>query len=301
MWQDAVCRAFLKLSVNTAYAAQFRGFIRSTQLSELRLNIVDAQGQHVERRALDTPLGDKECFYLNFQAAGSGVIQQHGETVHVCSGQWYVLDSTEPFSLIYGDNFRSVNFEIPMSVLGGDIDTARRAIGQAYNRGGTGIESYMFDQALTFARYVEDLSDARRGKAIGEFLDGFLEAINPGRTYVMPPGSTNAKRLAIDRFISDNITNPALSPSIIAAGCHVSVRSLHGLFENDGLTVMEFVKARRLELAKHSLQSGVFRDRAVSEIAFACGFADLSSFCRSYKKRFGVTPRSDRYGVLLMS
>jgi AraC-like DNA-binding protein len=42
------------------------------------------------------------------------------------------------------------------------------------------------------------------------------------------------------------------------------------------------------------LRDGNRGDRAVSTIAFEVGFGDLSYFNRTFKKRFGATPREIR-------
>ena len=54
-----------------------------------------------------------------------------------------------------------------------------------------------------------------------------------------------------------------------------------------GHTISSFVMRARLNKAKQLLSR---RDRSIKEVAFACGFADLSYFSRSFRKVFGYTP-----------
>jgi DNA-binding response OmpR family regulator len=54
-----------------------------------------------------------------------------------------------------------------------------------------------------------------------------------------------------------------------------------------GHTISSFVMRARLNKAKQLLSR---RDRSIKEVAFACGFSDLSYFSRSFRKVFGYTP-----------
>ncbi len=54
-----------------------------------------------------------------------------------------------------------------------------------------------------------------------------------------------------------------------------------------GHTISSFVMRARLNKAKQLLAR---RERSITEVAFACGFNDLSYFSRSFRKAFGYTP-----------
>jgi AraC-like DNA-binding protein len=98
-------------------------------------------------------------------------------------------------------------------------------------------------------------------------------------------------RAAMECIEDRLLTDPDLGPSVIAASLHVSVRTLHRAFANEGASVMGYVQERRLERARAELLSSSF---AVSEIAARWHFTDSSHFIKSYKKRFGDSPTADR-------
>ncbi len=56
-----------------------------------------------------------------------------------------------------------------------------------------------------------------------------------------------------------------------------------------GLTLQEYVRLKRLALAKDLRANGA----NISEAATAAGFKDYSAFYRAYKKEFGSSPRED--------
>ncbi|MBQ3109869.1 MAG: helix-turn-helix transcriptional regulator [Clostridia bacterium] len=73
----------------------------------------------------------------------------------------------------------------------------------------------------------------------------------------------------------------------------MSVSSLcHKFKDRYGKTVIEYLIEKRLSYARTLLLSGEML--GMKEIAVSSGFEDPSYFCRSYKKRYGKTPREDR-------
>lgn len=61
--------------------------------------------------------------------------------------------------------------------------------------------------------------------------------------------------------------------------------------ENVGQTFFEYLIDYRLTAASRLLTE---TDENISEIALECGFENISYFCRSFKKKYGVTPRGAR-------
>jgi AraC-like DNA-binding protein len=85
-----------------------------------------------------------------------------------------------------------------------------------------------------------------------------------------------------------------LSPGSVAAHLGITPRYVHILFETSGMSFSEFVLARRLAHAHRMLTSPLHAGQTISAIAFAAGFADLSHFNRSFRRRYGCTPSDVR-------
>lgn len=82
----------------------------------------------------------------------------------------------------------------------------------------------------------------------------------------------------------------AFDVEALAAHCNTSVRSLYRTFRKlRGETPMQFLKQQRLLRAERLLTSPD-NTLSVTEIAFACGFADLSQFSRDFARAFGTPP-----------
>jgi AraC-like DNA-binding protein len=93
-------------------------------------------------------------------------------------------------------------------------------------------------------------------------------------------------------MIESNIHRSDLSPAVMAALLCISVRQLHLLFEPTGVTYARYVLSRRLENARLLLAQSP--KRPVADVAYACGFDSLSTFYRSFRAAFGMSPADFR-------
>ncbi len=60
-----------------------------------------------------------------------------------------------------------------------------------------------------------------------------------------------------------------------------------------GQTPIEYLISYRLESARYALEN---TDLSVTDIAFACGFNDVSHFIKRFRKAYGATPKTYRMG-----
>lgn len=102
---------------------------------------------------------------------------------------------------------------------------------------------------------------------------------------------TQPSLIAIKADIEVRLDEKDLSLTSFATARGITVKHLQKLFEAEGRTFSDYVLERRLERARQLLLNPVAVPRPISTIAFDLGFGDLSYFNRTFKKRFGVTPR----------
>jgi AraC-like DNA-binding protein len=108
-------------------------------------------------------------------------------------------------------------------------------------------------------------------------------------------GTISAARLAAAKAdIRAHLTDPTLSAKQVAQRLGLSERSIYLLFERNGLSFAAFVTEERLQRAMTMLVDPGGRQLRIGDIAFAAGFGDLSTFNRSFRRRYGRTPSSLR-------
>jgi AraC-like DNA-binding protein len=102
-----------------------------------------------------------------------------------------------------------------------------------------------------------------------------------------------AQRLRVAHdFIEENLHREDLTPALVAQALGISLRQLHIMFAPTGQSFSRYVLSRRLERAR--LQLSDFPDRAVIDVALACGIKSSSVFYRGFRDAFGMNPSSYR-------
>lgn len=104
-----------------------------------------------------------------------------------------------------------------------------------------------------------------------------------------------ATRLAAAKTdIHTHLADPTLSARHVARRLGLSERSIYLLFERSGLSFASFVTDERLKRATAMLLDPARKQQRIGDIALAAGFGDLSTFNRSFRRRYGRTPSSLR-------
>jgi len=98
-------------------------------------------------------------------------------------------------------------------------------------------------------------------------------------------------------YIIENSNRRDLSVGGVAAHLGLTARNLQRLFESEGTTFSEFLLSQRLSRAHRMLTESQHTQNPVGSIAYDAGFGDLSYFNRSFKRRYGATPRDIRKGT----
>jgi AraC-like DNA-binding protein len=133
------------------------------------------------------------------------------------------------------------------------------------------IGNHMFDLAATLLGPTREVAEIASGRGL--------------RTTRL-----RAILAEIDRHFAD----PNLSAKAIADRHGLSRRNVERLMEENGETFSRAVLRRRLSEAAAMLSDPERREMRISDIAFACGFGELSHFNRSFKREFGEAPRQFR-------
>ena len=122
--------------------------------------------------------------------------------------------------------------------------------------------------------------------AVGATRDGAAQAVSRGLSA--------ARLVAIKADIVANLSRRDLSLDFIAGRHGLSARHIRRLFSAEDTSFSDFVLEQRLLRAYRMLGDPRFADRAVSAVAYECGFGDLSYFNRCFRRRFGASPTQFR-------
>ncbi len=106
------------------------------------------------------------------------------------------------------------------------------------------------------------------------------------------------RQASVKLFIEQNLRDPELTPCSIAARLKLSPRYLRLIFASGDETVSACILRRRLEECGRQIADPRWRGHSMTEIAFAWGFNSAPHFTRSFRDRFGTSPRVYRRSML---
>jgi AraC-like DNA-binding protein len=131
-----------------------------------------------------------------------------------------------------------------------------------------------------------------------DLIAAIIAATRGGRAIAEGRGVAAARLRAIMTDICAHLSDGELSVAEVAQRQRVTPRYVHRLFENEGLTFSSFVLCQRLARAHRMLNDPSRADRTIGAVAFDVGFGDLSYFNRTFRRRYGATPREIRQSAL---
>ncbi len=95
---------------------------------------------------------------------------------------------------------------------------------------------------------------------------------------------------AIKGFVDHNLPDPMLSPAHVASRFGISVRYVHKLFQGESETFSTYVLNARLSRVRADLLTISKTNMPLSELVHRWGFRDMTTFYRTFKRRYDLTP-----------
>ncbi|WP_171207901.1 MULTISPECIES: helix-turn-helix domain-containing protein [unclassified Ruegeria] len=147
------------------------------------------------------------------------------------------------------------------------------------------------DRILSLASLLDGLDEATFSRLGTTLVEEVGLLAQNGRS---APSPREALLARIDSVMNRHLHNPDLGPSDIAGIVGISVRYLHHLFAEEPDTFRTRLMAKRLDAVSNVLIKSPTSETTLTQVAFAHGFSSAAHFSRSFKQRFGVSPKDFR-------
>ena len=138
------------------------------------------------------------------------------------------------------------------------------------------------------------------GPTVSNTLTDLLSAaLREGDTEARLDDAVSARvlRRRVLSYIETNLGDPELNVEQIAQAMRLSSRYIHMLMKDVGSTPANLIWSRRLERCGEALSDPDNVSVPISQIAYAWGYKDAAHFTRSFKSRYGISPREFRARV----
>jgi AraC-like DNA-binding protein len=271
----------------------FRAAMNSIHIGTTLLGRCDGTFTAVRRehRQVIATNDDRYCLARNSGDRDS-IVVHCGRDFTLRPGSMTLLKLDEPFFSADGATAkRFTNVHLPTATLRAMVPGVDDLVGRELEPGGA--LSLAMDYGDLLLRHPGAVDEA--GVAIAAHLMD-LAALGLGArgdiAVTARRGGMRAVRLkAVLLILEKRFTEPDFSAQKLAEAVGLSERYVNELLFEAGASFTARLTELRLRKAADMLTHA---ERRISDIAFACGFNDLSYFNRCFRRRFGLTPTAAR-------
>ncbi|MFD8640020.1 helix-turn-helix domain-containing protein [Streptomyces zaomyceticus] len=237
---------------------------------------------------------DRNHVYLGVHVRGPVTVVHERATTLLEPNDLVFCDASRRHLLQFGEDCRMIFFRVPRWYPGVTEPELNRVLGVPV-RGGEGIGALVSEFLTALAAETESrrstTGDRRARTAVHLLSVLVMELLEADTTEESGEASGTVHEMLprIHAYIEEHLMDPDLSPESIARAHHISVRYLQKLFQNDGSTVSQWVRRRRLEFCR--LELGRSRRRiTMAAVAHRWGFSSPSHFSRTFRGAYGMSP-----------
>lgn len=290
-WRAALAERFTPLRPERIGDDGFFGTIRTLDAGDASCSEVRAGRQRVHRTSPEIARSRQDILFLNVHVGGRGSFRQSGDETALAPGDIYVIDASRPFELGCAEPIAQMSIKLPRGQFPGGSQGAEETAG-ALIPGAAHVGRLIAASVATLWRAGDDLDTDNRSTAVRQVAE--LAAFEIGRRSRPLPAPRRALHAGLfaraATLILARATDPDLTPAAVATDIGVPLRSLQAIFARNDSSIARRIQEERLAAATRLLADPAERGRAVGEIAFSCGFNDLSHFTRCFAAAHGAPP-----------
>jgi AraC-like DNA-binding protein len=231
-------------------------------------------------------------FIAIFSLEGAARCSQPDRVIAIEAADFVVVRNDSAVAISTGAGTRLAIIRVPAATLGPQARSMDSADGRVWQTadGTASLVGYLLNG---IAAQRTDYSPANPAQ-LAQHIVGLMALLcADGRPSADVHGRGHLLQAAQD-YIEAHLGELDLTPDRIAAEQNVSTRTLHRLFEGEGLTVRGWTRTRRLEHCRVDLSTAGLDGLPVSSIGARWGLWDAAHFSRLFKAEYGSSPRAYR-------
>jgi AraC-like DNA-binding protein len=238
-----------------------------------------------------------ESGILNLQIQHRGRSSTHFSD-RVCTldaGDFMLFDPSCASVLEFSEATQVIVVRLPIAEAEGHVPGLRELAGVPI-RGASGAGALLSGFVRMAWSQLEGEEDLGWADSFCEVIWPLVEMAYAGERSARRTTPRERRRQEILAHVDRHLLEANLTARRIAADLGTSARSVQMIFAGMGTTPSAYIQSRRLDHAAARLTQSRC-NAPVTEIAFDSGFNDLSTFCRLFRRKFGVAPRDYRGGA----
>ncbi|MFB0836325.1 AraC-like ligand-binding domain-containing protein [Arthrobacter halodurans] len=294
-WRRLISQSFVPLEAVPVRPGPFAGRVGGRRLNDVGMMHVEATAHTVERTPGLIAAGSEGYYKLNLQLEGSGLLLQDGRETTLRPGDLAIYDTQRPYTLAFGEDFRTLVLMFPQHLLGLAPDDVAELTAVRMGRG-----QRLGEAVAPFVAQIGQMLPSLEGPTgyrLARNVVDLLATLLADEVYARPDRKPDDHARLLHRIqhhIDANLADPGLGPRGIAAAHFISTRTLHQLFADAGHTVAGWIRERRLERCRRDLADPLHARVPVGAIGARWGLPDAAHFSRVFRAAFGSSPTQYR-------
>ncbi|KAB1980228.1 helix-turn-helix domain-containing protein [Streptomyces triticiradicis] len=291
----------------SAHSAEFWGEVRLLELGPTTVMHTSFLPTRFRRSPRMVRQCDRELYHLTLMLDEGMALDHAGRTTTFNSHDLHLADSSHPYDFrpAYDRErrvVRGVGVDVPKALLPLPQHRVRELLNRRLS-GHEGIGALLTDFLAGLDRQADTLrpSEASHmGRVVVDLLAAWIGQLLDADTALSSETRRTALTERIRAFVRQNLHDPELTPSAIAAAHHISVSYLHRLFQQQtqGETVAAWIRGQRLEGVRRDLADPALGTTPIHTLAARWNFPRAADFTRTFRAAYGLTPKQYRIQAL---
>ncbi|SEO55636.1 helix-turn-helix domain-containing protein [Actinacidiphila rubida] len=267
----------------------------TSQLGALTVATVHSNAKTVERTVRLFADEMEPGIFLGLQVRGSCTVVQRDRQQAVRPGDLVIFDSSAPYTVADEAGIKQHFLRIPLArlALTHDMIAASSSVRLAP---GDPI-SELTSRHLRRLAAGHATFEGRGADAVAQPSIDLLRAVITTHAGQRKPREERLHETLLWRVMEhlrNELGDPGLSASSVAAHHHISVRHLYKVLAAGDVSLADWIRTHRLEACRTDLSRPSAQADTIESIARRWGFTDMSSFSRAFRRSYGMTPREWR-------
>ena len=274
----------------------FQARLLSAKAGARCATLIAAPNHPAQRDWREIKSEDPRVFHLVCILQGNRTLHSERQATQIHCGEMFVVSSSRPFSLDGpSGNYTAVMLTLPQT------DFAAVDIKPLLNTNGVSKlpTAKLLYQTMACVAVGLETADYEQipfliSVALGAVTFGMPDLSTSVHAETQPKLTIEMVRIEIERGLSD----PTLSIEGVAARVGVSVRALQRALAKETRCFRNMLQRARMRAAHRMLVS---TSVSIQEVAYACGYLELSAFYRAFRRHYDSTPADLRASSGLFS
>ncbi len=302
-WYALIAQETAPAHISSGHLDNFVAYAQAIDLGRIRMTSLRYPSLDSVRPAKLVRRTEGDVYQLALPLTGrSTLIQDRTESMLEAGNHFTLLDTARPHVARHSADgpglAHTITVQIPHASLPLAPDRVRRLLATPLPSH-LGVGGLLAHHLRSIAAHPEQYQPAQAEVLGGVALDLLAAALAQYldiEDTLSPEARHTALRARVVDFIDRHLDSDELSPRSVAAAHHMSLRSLHRLFEGEATTVAELIRSKRLEQCRRDLANPLLR-QPIHAVAARWGFREKAHFSRLFRARYGRSPQAYRATV----